>query len=71
MLFRSRGINEIFDQLEKLSINFRVLELHIGQSLDEDTSAFLQIFSTDDEKFLQAVDAIYEIGERHKLKITE
>jgi alpha-aminoadipic semialdehyde synthase len=70
-LFDTKGINEIFDILEKYQLHFRVLEINIGQSPAEMTTAFIQVFSKDLEKYGQAVDAIYDVGDKHKLDISE
>lgn len=68
-LFDTKAINQIFDYLEEHGVNFRVLELEIGQSNDELSSAYLQIFSKNRDNFNNALDTIYEIGEKYALKI--
>jgi len=68
-LFDTKAINQIFDYLEEHGVNFRVLELEIGQNNDQSSSAYLQIFSKDRENFNSALDIIYEIGDKFQLTI--
>jgi len=70
-LFDTKGINEIFDILEKHGLHFRVLELNMGQKPSEASTAFVQVFSKDLKKYNQAVEAIYDVGEKHELEISE
>lgn len=70
-LFDTKGINEIFDALEKSGMKFRVIELNLGQNKDSNSYAFLQVFSGEDEKFLEAIEEIYALGEKHNFEIVE
>mmetsp|Transcript_103007 Transcript_103007/g.143483 ORF Transcript_103007/g.143483 Transcript_103007/m.143483 type:complete len:106 (+) Transcript_103007:105-422(+) len=70
-LFDTQGINAIFDKLENFGVKFRVLEMNIGQSTDEDTSAFVQVFSKDPKNFNAAIDEVYELAEKHKIQVSE
>jgi len=68
-LFDTKAINQIFDYLEEFKVNFRVLELEIGQNNDQTSSAYLQIFTKSRENFNDVLDTIYEIGEKYAIDI--
>jgi alpha-aminoadipic semialdehyde synthase len=68
-LFDTKAINQIFDYLEEHKVNFRVLEMEIGQNNSELSSAYLQIFTKNKENFHDVLDVIYDIGDKYELKI--
>lgn len=70
-LFDTQGINLIFDKLETFGVKFRVLEIDMGQSSDEHTNAFVQVFSKDPKNFMAAIDEVYEVADKNKLDISE
>lgn len=70
-LFDTQGINTIFDKLEEYGVKFRVLEMDIGQSSDERTSAFVQVFAKDPKNFNAAIEEVYEVAEKNKLEVSE
>jgi len=68
-LFDTKAINQIFDYLEEHKVNFRVLEMEIGQNNSENSSAYLQIFTKHKDNFHDVLDVIYDIGDKYELKI--
>jgi alpha-aminoadipic semialdehyde synthase len=70
-LFDTQGINAIFDKFEHFGIKFRVLEMNIGQNTEEDTSAFVQVFSKDPKNFNAAIEEVYDVAEKHKIDVSE
>ena len=70
-LFDTMAINKIFDVLEKLAVEFRVLDLEIGKRSGNRSFAYIQIFCKDRKAFGMAFDNITELAAQYNIKILD
>jgi len=68
-LFDTKAINKIFDNLEESKVNFRILEMDIGQNNEQKSHVYLQIFSKDREIYDKVLEIIYDVGEKFELEV--
>jgi len=68
-LFDTKAINKIFDNLEESKVNFRILEMDIGQNNEQKSHVSLQIFSKDRDIYDKVLEIIYDVGEKFELEV--
>ena len=70
-LFDTMAINKIFDELEKVKVEFRVLDLEIGKRNGKKSFAYIQIFSKDRKMFGLALEKITELSQQYNLTLLD
>jgi len=70
-LFDTMAINKLFDELEKINVEFRVLDLEIGKRNGNKTFAYIQLFSKDRKSFGEAIDKITDIAQQYDITILD
>jgi len=70
-LFDTYAINKIFDELEKVNVHFRVLDVEIGLREGNRSYAYIQIFNQHRESFSLALEKINLITEQFGIKTLE